>query len=110
VNGFGEAAEKLQLRGSASEKEFLALCEALNPATGQRLTARNSTRNEDGKVAPNRRVFYDFTFSPPKSVSVVALYQDVRIIVNLRRVLGKRWVESGHTDAVAEGLFLGSTN
>jgi hypothetical protein len=29
--------------------------------------------------------------SPPESVSVVALYQDVRIIVNLRRVLGKPW-------------------
>jgi conjugative relaxase-like TrwC/TraI family protein len=78
---FGEAAERLQLRGSVSEKEFLALCEGLNPTTGEWLTARkNSTRVEDGKVAPNRRVFYDFTFSPPKSVSVVALYQDVRII------------------------------
>jgi conjugative relaxase-like TrwC/TraI family protein len=78
---FGEAAEKLGLKGRVGEKEFLALCEGLNPATGEWLTARkNSTRVEDGKVAPNRRVFYDFTFSPPKSVSVVALFQDVRII------------------------------
>ncbi|HZP59611.1 MAG TPA: MobF family relaxase [Opitutaceae bacterium] len=78
---FGEAAEKLGLRGEVGEKEFLALCEGLNPVTGERLTARkNSTRVEDGEVAPNRRIFYDFTFSPPKSVSIVALYQDVRII------------------------------
>ena len=78
---FGEAAEKMGLKGSVGEREFLSLCEGLNPTTGEWLTARkNSTRIEDGKVAPNRRVFYDFTFSPPKSVSVVALYQDVRIV------------------------------
>ncbi|HWZ95346.1 MAG TPA: MobF family relaxase [Opitutaceae bacterium] len=78
---FGEAAEKLGLKGRVGEKEFLALCEGLNPTTGEWLTMRkNSTRVEDGKVAPNRRVFYDFTFSPPKSVSIVALFQDVRII------------------------------
>ena len=78
---FGEAAEKMGLKGRVGEKEFLALCEGLNPTSGEWLTVRkNSTRIEDGKVAPNRRVFYDFTFSPPKSVSVVALYQDVRIV------------------------------
>jgi conjugative relaxase-like TrwC/TraI family protein len=78
---FGEAAEKLGLKGNVTEKEFLALCEGLNPTTGEWLTARkNSTRVEDGKIAPNRRVFYDFTFSPLKSVSVVALYQDVCIV------------------------------
>src|ERR1035437_103025 len=78
---FGEAAEKMGLKGSVGENEFLALCEGLNPTTGEWLTVRkNSTRIENGKVAPNRRVFYDFTFSPPKSVSVVALYQDVRIV------------------------------
>src|SRR5471032_93636 len=78
---FGEAAAKMGLKGSVGEKEFLALCEGLNPTTGEWLTVRkNSTRVEDGKMAPNRRVFYDFTFSPPKSVSVVALYQDVRIV------------------------------
>jgi conjugative relaxase-like TrwC/TraI family protein len=67
----------------------------LNPATGEWLTARkNSTRvEEDGKVAPNRRVFYDFTFSPPKSVSVVALFQDVRIIELHNRAVGLAMLE-----------------
>jgi conjugative relaxase-like TrwC/TraI family protein len=61
----------------------------LNPLTGEWLTARkNSTRVEDGKVAANQRVFFDFTFSPPKSVSVVALYQDVRIIELHERAVG----------------------
>ena len=78
---FGEGTEKLGLTGQVGEKEFLALCEGLNPQTGNWLTARqNSVRVEQGKVAANRRVFYDFTFSPPKSVSIVALYQDVRIV------------------------------
>lgn len=53
----------------------------MNPKTGQRLTARhNTTQREDGCNVSNRRVFYDFTISPPKSISVVALYQDARII------------------------------
>jgi conjugative relaxase-like TrwC/TraI family protein len=67
-------------KGKVGEKEFLALCEGLNPGTGLRLTLRkNSKRREAGKTVANRRVFYDFTISPPKSVSVVALMQDVRI-------------------------------
>jgi conjugative relaxase-like TrwC/TraI family protein len=37
-------------------------------------------RRNNGKETPNRRIFYDFTFSPPKSVSVVAMYQDARIV------------------------------
>src|SRR6202142_732121 len=71
---FGEAAEKLGLKGRVGEKEFLALCEGLNPGTGQNLTQRKNVKRRDGgKMVPNRRVFYDFTISPPKSVSVVAL-------------------------------------
>lgn len=78
---FGEAAARLGLAGSVGEAEFLALCEGRNPKTGERLTQRlNSTRRESlGAELANRRVFYDFTISPPKSVSVVALCQDDRI-------------------------------
>jgi conjugative relaxase-like TrwC/TraI family protein len=79
---FGQGAEKLGLKGSVGEKEFLRLCDGLNPATGERLTMRkNSTRqSETGQTVANRRVFYDFTLSLPKSVSVVALMQDDRIL------------------------------
>ena len=77
----GEGAALLGLDEKVTEEKFLALCEGLNPNTGQRLTARhNTTRFEDGRNVSNRRVFYDFTISPPKSVSVVALYQDDRIL------------------------------
>lgn len=78
---FGLGAEKLGLNGQVTEQEFLALCEGRNPATGARLTQRlNSERRQaNGRVA-NRRVFYDFTISPPKSVSVVAFLRDARVI------------------------------
>lgn len=78
---FGHGAESLDLSGRVDERSFLALCEGQHPATGEWLTQRrNSTRwTEDGIVA-NRRIFHDFVFSPPKSVSVVGLYQDARIL------------------------------
>ena len=77
----GLGAEKLGLKGTVKEADFLGLCGGLNPATGGVLTARrNSSRHEEGKVVANRRVFYDFTLSPPKSVSVVALLRDARIL------------------------------
>lgn len=77
----GHGAEMLGLKDPVNEKEFLRMCEGLHPKTGKKLTQRrNSNRRENGKSVANRRVFYDFTFSPPKSVSVVALLQDERIV------------------------------
>jgi conjugative relaxase-like TrwC/TraI family protein len=77
----GLGAEKLGLTGVVREQQFLALCAGLDPQTGKRLTARlNSVRREGVKIVPSRRVFYDWTLSPPKSVSVVALLQDDRIL------------------------------
>lgn len=77
----GQGAAKLGLSGVVKEADFLALCEGRHPETGARLTARlNGNRQEEGRSVANRRVFYDFTLSPPKSVSVVALVQDDRIL------------------------------
>jgi conjugative relaxase-like TrwC/TraI family protein len=78
----GEGATMLGLAGAVTRDEFLALCDNLHPKNGGQLTQRRNTsrRAEDGQAA-NRRVFYDFTFSPPKSVSVAALLgSDGRII------------------------------
>jgi conjugative relaxase-like TrwC/TraI family protein len=78
---FGQGAEDLGLQGVVKEQDFVALCEGNNPVTGERLTMRrNTTRFADGKETANRRIFYDFTISPPKSVSLVALYQDESIV------------------------------
>src|SRR5438309_9299482 len=84
---FGKGAEELGLSGVTRADEFVRLCENLHPRTGKRLTLRQkTTRTEvkpDGseRERANRRVFYDFIFSPPKSVSIAALLSDdVRIV------------------------------
>ena len=83
----GDGAEKLGLSGVTTEKDFLNLCQNIHPRTDEQLTPRlNSKRvsvDKAGNVheSANRRVFYDFTLSPPKSVSIAALVgNDQRII------------------------------
>jgi conjugative relaxase-like TrwC/TraI family protein len=77
----GVGAERLGLAGKVRADDFLRLCENQHPGTGEKLTQRqNTTRTEGDKNTANRRVFYDFTFSPPKSVSIVGfLGNDDRI-------------------------------
>jgi conjugative relaxase-like TrwC/TraI family protein len=78
---FGQGAARLNLTQTVSESAFLALCEGNDPGTGKRLTARrNSIRREDGKWVANKRIFYDWTISPPKSVSIIGLLVDERVI------------------------------
>jgi conjugative relaxase-like TrwC/TraI family protein len=83
----GQGAVELGLSGVTTEQEFARLCDNLHPQTGERLTLRHKTTRtevgEDGQERQtfNRRVYYDFTFSPPKSVSVAALAAgDTRIV------------------------------
>ena len=89
----GEGAALLGLSGKVRRDEFLALCENLHPKSGEQLTQRRNTVRHDGadEVA-NRRVFYDFTFSPPKSVSIAALVGDDQRII------------AAHADAVKVAL------
>ncbi len=84
---FGKAAESLHLPETVKRDEFLCLCDNLDPRTGKLLTQRlKTTRSEVGddgeeRTVANRRVFYDFTFSPPKSVSIAAFIgNDSRIV------------------------------
>jgi conjugative relaxase-like TrwC/TraI family protein len=78
----GTGAERLGLSGKVRADEFLRLCENQHPVTGERLTQRlNTTRTDGDENTANRRIFYDFTFSPPKSVSLAAfLGSDERIL------------------------------
>jgi len=62
----GVGAERLGLAGIVTREQFHALCENQNPETGERLTQRQLKEDK-------RRVFYDFTCSAPKSVSVLAV-------------------------------------
>lgn len=87
----GNGAEVLGLTGVVEQKEFVRLCENAHPQTGEQLTARlNHTRKEKAGTseeheAANRRVFFDFTFSPPKSVSIAALVGGDQRIVEAHR-------------------------
>jgi len=78
----GAGAERLGLSGKVRADDFLRLCENQHPGTGERLTQRqNTTRTGGDENAANRRIFYDFTFSPPKSVSLAGfLGKDERIL------------------------------
>jgi conjugative relaxase-like TrwC/TraI family protein len=62
----GTGAERLGLKSEVTREQFHALCENENPETGERLTQRQLKEGQ-------RRVFYDFTCSAPKSVSVLAV-------------------------------------
>jgi hypothetical protein len=70
---WGTGAERLALSRNVRVDDFLELCGNQNPVTGETLTQRlNDRRVEGDGTAANRRVFYDFTISRPKSVSLAA--------------------------------------
>src|SRR5580698_5242959 len=58
----GKGADRIGLVGTVDKASFDRLCDNLDPRTGEPLTVR--TRSE-------RTVGYDFTFSVPKSVSLL---------------------------------------
>ncbi|MGH7170120.1 MAG: MobF family relaxase, partial [Gemmataceae bacterium] len=59
---FGKGAERLGLKGEVAAQDFIALAGNRDPKTGERLSVRD---------VANARPGYDFTFSPPKSVSAL---------------------------------------
>src|SRR6202045_2421241 len=72
----GKGATRLGLEGTVDKFSFERLCDNLDPKTGKPLTVR--TRSE-------RRVGYDFTFSVPKSVSLLhAMSGDQEILEAFR--------------------------
>jgi len=85
----GQGVRKLSLNSRVVAEDFVALCENKDPQTGKRLTARLKCLRSDGlNVTANRRIFYDFRFSPPKSLSIVGLVaQDGRVIEAHHRAL-----------------------
>jgi conjugative relaxase-like TrwC/TraI family protein len=72
----GKGAERLGLSGQVGKEAFEQLCDNLDPRTGKPLTVR--TRAE-------RTVGYDFTFSVPKSVSLLyGLTEDAAMLEAFR--------------------------
>src|ERR1022692_4283360 len=78
----GAGAERLGLNNTVTRDQFHALCENQNPNDGERLTQRSQKEGQ-------RRVFYDFTCSAPKSVSVLAVTLDDRRLVEAHEAAAK---------------------
>src|SRR5271157_3190435 len=72
----GKGAARLGLKGVVDKTSFEQLCDNLDPRTGEPLTVR--TRTE-------RTVGYDFTFSVPKSVSLLHAMSGDQDIMNAFR-------------------------
>jgi conjugative relaxase-like TrwC/TraI family protein len=73
---FGKGAKELGLSGQVDPERYFALCDNINPATGEQLTPRQKQ---------NRRPMYDWTLSAPKAVSVLyELSGDDRILEAFR--------------------------
>jgi len=90
----GRGAEALGLKGTVQSRDFEGLREGLDPTTGEFLRQRHSADRigADGSTQSHGRHLYDFTFSAPKSVSIMAL------------VGGDSRLTKAHEEAVAEAL------
>ncbi len=74
--------ERLELRNTVTREQFHALCENQNPNDGEKLTLRSQKEGQ-------RRVFYDFTCSAPKSVSVLAVTLDDQRLIEAHEAAAK---------------------
>ena len=81
----GKTAEALGLSGEVTKEDFEKLASNINPSTDEKLNPRNDE---------NRRAGYDFTFSVPKSVSIVhAITQDKEILSAFDNAVQKSMLE-----------------
>lgn len=75
----GEGAKLLSLSGDVQHDQWTALCDGLNPTNGEKLLQR---------LKDNRTIGYDFTFSVPKSVSLLyATTKDERLLNAFREAV-----------------------
>ena len=93
----GKGAARLGLEGTVDKESFERLCDNLHPMTGESLTVRTRT---------DRTVGYDFTFSVPKSVSLLyAMTGDQGIMDGFRKSVDEtmREIESEMQTRVRRG-------
>ena len=93
----GKGATRLGLSGKVDKFAFESLCDNLDPRTGEPLTVR--TRSE-------RTVGYDFTFSVPKSISLLyAMSGDEEILQAFREAVDEtmREIETEMKTRVRKG-------
>ncbi len=78
----GKGSQRLGMKegGAVSQEAFTALCDNTDPTTGKLITQRRHT---------DRRVFFDFTCSAPKSVSILAVTLDDQRIVEAHQAAAR---------------------
>ena len=97
---FGKGAEKLGLAGEVRHEQFERLRVGLHPETGEKLRQRKSPAKDGSK--DHARNLYDFTFSAPKSISIMAILDgDERLMAAHDRAHGRAMIPdlSGVVDA-----------
>lgn len=108
---FGRAAEMLGLRGPVEHDDFEAVRQGVEPRTAEFLRVRRSADREaaDGSPVSQGRSLYDFTFSAPKSVSVLAMIgADGRLVQAHRTAVAEAMLELECTAAAR--VRLGGAN
>lgn len=88
----GRGAELLHLSGEVKIEQFEAIRLGLDPINGEFLRQRQSADRiaADGTTQSRGRNLYDFTFSAPKSVSIMAnLGGDERLLEAHRKAVGE---------------------
>jgi len=95
----GIGAERLGLKtgGVVTRDTFLRLCDNQHPLTGEQLTPQHFRE---------RRIYFDFVCSPPKSVSILAVTMNDRRIIQAHKEasqLAMRELESFAASRVRKG-------
>jgi conjugative relaxase-like TrwC/TraI family protein len=95
----GIGAERLGLKmgGVVTREAFMHLCDNQHPLTGEQLTPQNFRE---------RRIYFDFVCSPPKSVSILAVTMNDRRIIQAHKEasqLAMRELESFAASRVRKG-------
>lgn len=97
----GRGAELLGLSGAVSGADFEAVRQGLDPSTREFLRVRQSADRvaSDGTKLAQGRSLYDFTFSAPKSVSVLAIVGQDRRLMEAHRLAVAEALEEAETYA-----------
>src|SRR5581483_8513693 len=99
----GKGAERLGLVGEATAEQFERLREC-ESTTGEFLRQRRSADRvrADGSKQSNAVHFYDLTFSAPKSVSIMGVLEDPRLIEAHRTAVAAALTEAEQYAAVED--------
>ena len=100
----GKAAERLGLAGEVTAEQFERLRECEHPETGEFLRQRKGADRvaADGSKQSEVVNLFDLTFSAPKSVSVLGVLEDPRLLEAHRKVVAETLLEVEQLAAVED--------